>query len=53
MSNTVLGNKQEYTFYQDYHEVEIDDDEWIDMEGELVDEAHPRRVQGENRDNTL
>ena len=38
MSNTVLGNKQEYTFYQDYHEVEIDDDEWVEMEGELVDE---------------
>ena len=37
MSNTVLGNKQEYTFYQDYHEVELDDDEWEDMEGELVD----------------
>ena len=38
MSNTVLGNKQEYTFYQDYHEVELDDDEWIELEGELVDE---------------
>lgn len=37
MSNSVLGNKQEYTFYQDYHEVELDDDEWEDMEGELVD----------------
>ena len=37
MSNTVLGNKQEYTFYQDYHEVELDDDEWIELEGELVD----------------
>ena len=37
MSNTVLGNKQEYTFYQDYHEVELDDDEWIELEGELID----------------
>ena len=37
MSSSVLGNKQEYTFYQDYHEVELDDDEWEDMEGELVD----------------
>lgn len=37
MSNTVLGTKQEYTFYQDYHEVELDDDEWEDMDGEIVD----------------
>ncbi len=38
MSNTVLGNKQEYTFYQETHEIELDDDEWIEMEGEIVDE---------------
>ena len=38
MSNSIVGNNAEPTQLLAWYEVEIDDDEYEDIEGELVDE---------------
>ena len=38
MSNSIVGNNGNPTDCLAWHEVEIGDDEYEDMEGELVDE---------------
>ena len=39
MSNSIVGNNGQPQEFLTWHETEIDDDEYEDLEGEIVDEA--------------